>query len=181
MISGSEEDRDVIATNEKRRIIDKAILAVGMAEREQRISDIIQENEENETTKRCPNSKCSVRYDKNLRKCPACGVFFEKYLRENPIEKPKENEISHWSPDVYYNHVSSMHSPERHETVLLDPVLGNPASRENILALAHHAKESAKIGEKTDDVPAKINDEHERENSRQWAFMSGDAAIALQV
>ena len=161
--------------------MEKAIIALRAEGREQRISEIIKENEENEKTKRCPNLLCCVRYDKNLRKCPSCGVFFEKYMRENPVHKVKEDNGGNWSPDTYYNHIGSLHPPERHETVLLDPVLGNPASRESVLAVTHHVKEITNIGKETNNLPAMTHDENKRENSRQWAFLSGDAAIALQV
>ena len=63
-LSGSDDDRVVIATNERKRIVEKAISAFSVEGREQRILDAIEENEANETTKRCSNSLCSVRYGK---------------------------------------------------------------------------------------------------------------------
>ena len=135
--------------------------------------------EQDKTTKECPNPDCKQRYPKNLRKCTKCGSFFEKYLRENPTSNIT-NKLKIWSPDQYYNHVASMHPPERHETIVLDPLLGNPNSRRNILALAHHIKECSKIGIVTKEQPA-IKDGHKRESSRQWTILSGDAAIAIQV
>ena len=55
-LSGSDDDRVVIATNERKRIVEEAISAFSVEGREQRILDAIEENEANETTKRCPNS-----------------------------------------------------------------------------------------------------------------------------
>ena len=165
----------VIQGNEKRRVINEAIAAVGEESRETRISDTVKEKQADEITKRCPNNLCGTRFDRKSRKCPNCGTFFE-----NPEVKPAESENKSWSSDHHYKHVHSMHPSERHESILLDPVLGNPASRENILAVAHHVKECANIGKNTCKLPA-INDENKREESRQWTFMSGDAAIALQV
>ena len=70
-------------------------------------------------------------------------------MRENPVDKPKQNENATWSSDTYYNHVNSLHPPERHETLILDPVLANPASRESVLAVTNHVKQSTNIGKKS--------------------------------
>lgn len=147
--------------------------------REKSIEESIQEIEQDKITKECPNPECKQRYAKNLRKCVHCGVFFEKFLREQTTDDTMENR-NDWSPDRYYNHVGSMHPPDRHETVLLDPLLGNPNSRRNILALSHQVKECAKIGIVSEEKPS-VKDNVNRESSRQWTILSGDAAIALQV
>ena len=64
--------------------------------------------------------------------------------------------------------------------MVMDPLLGNPNSKYNILALTHHLKKVSDIDIETRNIEMPI-DGLDRENSRQWCFVSADAAIALQV
>ena len=71
----------------------------------------------------------------------------------------------------YYAHVKNCHPQERHSVKVLDPMLDNPNSKLNILALCHHVYKVANIEK----------DKDENGNSRQWTFIAADAAIANQV
>ena len=57
-LSGSDDDQVVIATNERKRIVEEAISAFSVEGREQRILDAIEENEANETTTRPIGQRC---------------------------------------------------------------------------------------------------------------------------
>ena len=57
-LSGSDDDRVVIATNERKRIVEEAISAFSVEGREQRFIDAIEENEANETTTRPICQRC---------------------------------------------------------------------------------------------------------------------------
>ena len=143
---------------------------------------MIKEKKDNEVTKQCPNPTCHFRFPISGRKCPQCGVFFEKFLRDNPPKVSEPEEPEKWTPNLLYDHVPSLHSQKRHTTRLLDPLLGNPNSKLNILALTHHLKDTGEIGKNVSktSIPPQTDGE-EREQSRQWIFVSADAAIALQV
>ena len=58
VLSGSDDDRVVITTNERKRNVEKAISAFSVEGREQRFLDAIEENEANETTTRPIGQRC---------------------------------------------------------------------------------------------------------------------------
>ena len=122
------------------------------------------------------------RFPKTGRKCPQCGVFYEKFLRDNPPQESETETPEKWTPNLLYDHVPSFHSWNRHTTKLLDPLLANPNSKINIVALTHHLKNTGEIGKTVSkaSIPPQTDGEN-RGLSRQWIFVSGDAAIALQV
>ena len=154
---------------EKKMLFDKAIMAVADEVRESDIACALQQKELDKTTKSCPN--CHKRYDKTCRKCPMCGVFYQKFLNENVDTAETLATQKNWSTDTYYAHVKNCHPQERHSVKVLDPMLDNPNSKLNILALCHHVYKVANIEK----------DKDENGNSRQWTFIAADAAIANQV
>ena len=176
---------ETIHGEEKLRIAIKALESLKNTDRELAIQDAAKENKLNETTKVCPNLDCGVRYPKNLRKCPSCDVWYEKHLNEIGDTGKGQNQFEDsnlWCPDEYYKHINSSQPPNSVTSQVLDPLLNNPNSKINILALLHHIKQSADInGNQALPKDTTFADTITREDNRQWTFVACDALIALQV
>ena len=84
VIAGDEDTCKHIHHTEKERLAGGALLKLQDDTRESRITEKIKERKENEETKQCPNPICKFRFPKTGRKCPQCGVFYEKFLPDNP-------------------------------------------------------------------------------------------------
>ena len=108
-----------------------------------RIDEAMVKKTQDDLWKTCPN--CSAQFPRSGRKCPECGIFFQKFLRENAVllEDSKVDDSNSWSPTLHYQHVTNQHPEGFHKIVVLDPLLANPISRYNILALCYHLMECA--------------------------------------
>ena len=167
------------------RLANEALVYLKNNDRELAIAQAVKKKKDDEKTKVCPNVDCGIRYKKELRKCPTCDKFYEKHLNEIGHAEEKEDwcgQSDDWSPDKYYKHLPSLQLPNDISTEVLDPLLSNPNSKINILALLHHIKESANI-DGTLALPSDVTFEDIliREEKRQWTFVACDALIALQV
>ena len=125
----------------KKRIFIAALLNVKDDLREKRIDEAMVKKTQDDLWKTCPN--CSAQFPRSGRKCPECGIFFQKFLRENAVllEDSKVDDSNSWSPTLHYQHVTNQHPRAFHKIVVLDPLLANPNSRYNILALCYHRLE----------------------------------------
>ena len=182
-IENGRKKRLSLHQQEKERVAKEAFSVLDCQEQEKKISEAIAEIKNNKTTKQCPNKDCLRRYERSLRKCPTCNVFYEKYLTENPdafTQCDSFQNMEKWTPEKYYHHIEEKYPEQSVDAKVLDPLLGNPNSKYNILALLHHVRKTSNIGMDAEitDLP---KDGMVRERSRQWMLVGCDALIALQV
>ena len=130
------------------------------------IDQIVKELEELNESVRCP--KCNLLLEKNKRKCPVCHILMSEYRKNQEVaqkeseeeEKSKKctaklyekrnnkglNEDKQSLESVYrYEHITSNHISEGVDVSVLDPVLANPNSIENILYVLRHIGKKAGI------------------------------------
>jgi uncharacterized C2H2 Zn-finger protein len=172
--------------DEKLRIATRAVLSVKNEARENKISGMMKNVILDQDWKLCPNPECKKRYEKNKIKCPNCGVFFKKYLSEmkeiNKQAESKTLKTEKYTSSDHYDHIKSKQPEGEHAMRVLDPLLANPGSKRNILALANHVYQLAGIHTSTNIIPDTCPVTGLKlESSRQWTYLSADAAIALQV
>ena len=167
------------------KLVEETLECLKNISRETAITQAVEEKKKNETTKICPNKACGIRYPKSCRKCTSCGEWYEQCLNENGgLDQIEDQcmESDSWRPDKYCNHFASNHLSNSLTTQVIEPLLSNPKSKINVLALLNHIKRSAYISG-TVSLPNSLytEDSLEREENRQWTFVASDALIALQV
>ena len=177
---------DRIHMAEKLRLANSVMSALENKDREAFIARMVVEIELNKETKVCPNDECRRRDPRSQRKCNFCGKWYEKTFQEAGQQKHDDDEefekTESWSPENYYKHVDASCMQDGVTTELCDPMLGNPNSKINVLALLHQIKGSANIdGDISLPNDFEANDSYSRERNRQWVFVACDALIALQV
>ena len=145
--------------------------------RERRIVEMMKKKEIDSQFKTCPN--CASQFSIAGIKCPQCGVYYQKFLNEHPELKNKdqEEEPETWNAIAHYNHVPNNHPESAHKVTLFDPLLANPNSKHNILALCHHLKTCAEI----DNESSSLDHQDGKSVDRKWCYVAADAAIANQV
>ena len=133
---------------------------------------MLSKKQKEEAHKICPN--CGHLNPKTSRKCSECAIFYAQFLRQN-AERNEEGSLrsdKSWSTNELHKHVESHHPEGAHSVKTMNPMLSNPNSKFNILALTKHLKDTAGIEKK---------DSQNGFQERQWCYVAADAAISVQV